>query len=61
MSTVGVDATTEPQTGLTMVRELRFRLEPVVKWICRGSGEIDLGVKVDLIAAGAVDLIVKWT
>ena len=24
-----------------------------VKWICRGSGEMDLGVKLDLIAAGA--------
>ena len=25
----------------------------IVKWICRGSGEMDLGVKLDLIAAGA--------
>ena len=25
----------------------------IVKWICRGSGEMDVGVKVDLIAAGA--------
>ena len=28
--------------------------------ICRGSGEVDLGVNVDLIAVGAVDLIVRF-
>ena len=37
------------------------QVDLIVKWICRASGEMDLGVKVNLIAVGVVDLIVKLT
>ena len=37
------------------------QVDLIVKWICRDSGDMDLGVKVDLVAAGAEDLIVKRT
>ena len=29
------------------------KVDLIVKWICRGLGEVDMGVNVDLIAAWA--------